>query len=47
MSKIVTDTVMEDSGNLKQTFDITNLHRTHTLFDISKKSTLFNFKEAF
>ena len=45
--KIKTENLTEDLRNLKQTFDFSNLDINHPLFDISKKSRLFYFKEEF
>ena len=43
--KIKTRNLQEDLRNLKQTFDFSNLHKEHPLYDISNKSKLFYFKE--
>ena len=45
--KIKTTNLQEDLRNLKQTFDFSNLNKTHPLYDISNKSKLFYFKEEF
>lgn len=45
--KIKTDNLLDDLRNLNQTFDFSNLDKTHPLYDISNKSRLFHFKEEF
>ena len=45
--KIKTNNLLQDLRNLKQTFDFSNLDKTHPLYDNSKKSQLFLFKEEF
>ena len=45
--KIKTRNLQEDLRNLKQTFDFSNLNKTHPLYDVSNKAKLFYFKEEF
>lgn len=45
--KIKTPNLEEDLRNLKQTFDFSNLNKTHPLYDVSNKAKLFYFKEEF
>jgi len=45
--KIKTNDLLQDLENLAPTFDFSNLSPTHQLFDPTKKSKLFHFKEEF
>ena len=45
--KIKSSDIHQDLENLSPTFDFSNLPSTHKLFDSTKKSKLFHFKEEF
>ena len=45
--KIKTNDLLQDLENLAPTFDFSNLNPNHQLFDPTKKSKLFHFKEEF